>query len=175
VQAELKRIQRRYAITFILVTHDQGEAIAVSDRILVMQQGRIIQDGTPEDVYERPVSRFVAEFMGSANQLHVTRRDGALVDGPFGPLQLGKAPPWQEGHLAIRLEDIEVRDAQPAVNGFAAVIAERLFRGDHWELRVQVGDCPQALRVMTNPDQHHVEGQTVWIELPPAYLMILED
>jgi spermidine/putrescine transport system ATP-binding protein len=174
VQAELKRIQRHAGITFILVTHDQDEAIAVSDRILIMHQGAIVQDGTPEEVYERPVNRFVADFLGVGNRLAVTG-DGssAVVQGPFGPLRLPAPPPWRAGTLAVRLEDIEVRDAQPAVNGFAATVSERLFRGDHWELRVLVGQT--TLSVMTNPDQHHHEGQQVWIELPPAYLVPLAD
>ena len=174
VQGELKRIQRKYQITFILVTHDQDEAIAVSDRILIMQEGRIAQDGTPEEVYERPVSRFVAEFMGSANLLTARCQGRPEAECGFGPLHLPAPAPWSEGHLAIRPEDIEVREAQPAVNGVHGRIAERLFRGDHWELQVAVaGDV--RLRVIAEPDQHHSEGQEVWLELPPDDLLVLRD
>ena len=174
VEVELKRIQRRYDITFILVTHDQDEAIAVSDRILIMHGGSIIQDGTPEQVYERPVNQFVAEFMGVGNRFPVTSDGSDTVQGPFGPLRLEAPPPWRQGTLAVRLEDIEVRDQQPAVNGFQAVIEERLFRGDYWELRARVGQAP-PLVIMVNPDQIYHEGQTVWIELPPSNIIPLAD
>ncbi len=174
VQGELKRIQRQYQITFILVTHDQDEAIAVSDRILIMQDGGIAQDGTPEEVYERPVSRFVAEFMGSANLLTARCAQAPLALCSFGQLHLPAPAPWSDGHLAIRPEDIEVRDAEPVVNGVRGRIAERLFRGDHWELQVAVG-TDTKLRVTTEPDQHHSEGQEVWLELPPDDLLVLRD
>jgi spermidine/putrescine transport system ATP-binding protein len=174
VQAELKRIQRQYQITFILVTHDQDEAIAVSDRILIMQDGGIVQDGSPEEVYERPVSRFVAEFIGSANLLPASCDGTPLAVCAFGPLHLPAPATWSAGHLAIRPEDIEVRTERPSVNGIRGTISERLFRGDHWELLVDAG-AGQPLRVMTEPDQHHGEGEVVWLELPPDDLLILRD
>jgi len=174
VQAELKRIQRQYQITFILVTHDQDEAIAVSDRILIMQDGRIVQDGSPEEVYERPVSRFVAEFIGSANILAARCPGTPIAVCAFGPLHIPAPAPWSDGHLAIRPEDIEVRAAEPAVNGVRGMISERLFRGDHWELLVDV-KADHPLRVMTEPDQHHSEGEAVWLELPPDDLLVLRD
>ena len=174
VQGELKRIQRQYQTTFILVTHDQDEAIAVSDRILIMQEGRIAQDGTPEAVYERPVSRFVAEFMGSANLLAARCPGKPIAVCVFGALHLPAPAPWSEGHIAIRPEDIEVRESEPAVNGVRGRVSERLFRGDHWELAVTVaGDA--KLRIITEPDQHHSEGQEVWLELPPDDLLVLRD
>ncbi len=174
VQGELKRIQRQYEITFILVTHDQDEAIAVSDRILIMQEGSIAQDGTPEEVYERPVSRFVAEFMGSANLIPARCPGTPVAVCGFGALHLPAPAPWSQGHLAIRPEDIEVREAEPAVNGVRGLISERLFRGDHWELLIRVGEGT-SLRVMTEPDQQHHEGQHVWLELPPDDLLVLRD
>ncbi|MBN8525299.1 MAG: ABC transporter ATP-binding protein [Planctomycetes bacterium] len=174
VQAELKRIQRQYQITFILVTHDQDEAIAVSDRILIMKDGRIEQDGSPEEVYERPVSRFVAEFMGSANVLTATCDGSDTAACGFAPLRLAAPAPWRQGHIAIRPEDIEVREIQPAVNGVRGTISERLFRGDHWELLVDVhGEHP--MRVITEPDQVHSEGEEIWLELPPDDLLVLRD
>jgi len=89
MQVELKRIQRETAVTFLLVTHDQEEALSLSDRIAVMDGGRILQIGTPADIYERPRSRFVADFMG-ANVL-----PGALI---------GHAAPY----VAIRPERVTV-------------------------------------------------------------------
>ncbi len=172
VQVELKRIQRQYRITFVLVTHDQDEAIAVSDRILIMNKGRIEQDGTPEQVYERPVTRFVAEFMGSANIIPATRSTADRVATALGDLTVASTPLWQQGTLAIRPEDIEIRH-QPGANHLPGTITDRLFRGDHWELIVQLAG--QTLRVSTEPDQVNTVGEAVHLELPPDDLLVLRD
>ena len=173
LQMELRALQRKTDTTFLLVTHDQDEAIAVSDRILVMDGGTIVQDGTAEDVWDRPVSRFVASFLGRANLLSVRRISATSVLGPLGPLVVPRDPPWQEGTLAIRPEDIEVRETRPEVNGLRGVVSIRLFRGDHWELAVECG--PIVLRVLTETDTHHEAGQEVWLELPPDDIQVLRD
>ena len=85
MQLELKRIQREVGITFIFVTHDQGEALTMSDRIAVMSRGRVEQIGTPTEIYDDPASIFVAGFIGSANLLPGTLRaapNGAAGRGP---------------------------------------------------------------------------------------------
>lgn len=173
LQLELRALQRKTDMTFILVTHDQDEAIAVSDRILVMDGGRIEQDGSAEEVWDRPVSRFVASFLGRANLLSGIRSSSTSVRTPVGPLVVPRDPPWAEGTLAIRPEDIEVRDAQPEVNGLRGTVAIRLFRGDHWELSVECG--PLSLRVLTETDTLHEAGQEVWLELPPDDIQVLRD
>jgi spermidine/putrescine transport system ATP-binding protein len=173
LQMELRALQRKTDTTFILVTHDQDEAIAVSDRILVMDGGRIVQDGSAEEVWDRPVSKFVASFLGRANLLSVRRASANTVESPVGPLVVPRDPPWSEGTLAIRPEDIEVREDQPAVNGIRGTVGIRLFRGDHWELSVDCG--PVALRVLTETDTHHEAGQEVWLELPPDDIQVLQD
>ena len=176
LQAELRRLQRRVATTFVLVTHDQDEAIAVSDRILVMRDGCIEQEGTPEEVYERPASRFVAGFLGRANLLDC-QRDGTGVRTAWGAFAVAAAPAWTSGTCAIRPEDIEVHPAPPPVNGVPAVILERLFRGDHWELLAGVGGGGQAqtLRVLTPPDRQHRVGEACWLALPVDDLLVLRD
>src|SRR4051812_47716459 len=87
MQVELKRIQREVGITFVYVTHDQGEALTMSDRIAVMEAGLIDQLGTPREIYERPATRFVAGFIGTSNLLEGTVRgvDGGLAVLTFGP------------------------------------------------------------------------------------------
>lgn len=172
VQVELKRIQKQYNITFVLVTHDQDEAIAVSDRILIMNHGRIEQDGTPEEVYERPVTRFVAEFMGSANIIEAQRISAERVTTAHGELFVAAAPKWEKGTLAIRPEDIEVRQ-QAGPNHVQGTISDRLFRGDHWELIVMLPGG--IMRVSTEPDQVHRVGETLFLELPPDDLLVLRD
>jgi spermidine/putrescine transport system ATP-binding protein len=89
MRVELKTIQRELGITTIFVTHDQAEALAMSDRIVVMHEGRKEQDGTPQDVYARPRSRFVAGFLGHPNFLDGCLEDG---DGPFAWLQVDRGP-----------------------------------------------------------------------------------
>jgi spermidine/putrescine transport system ATP-binding protein len=173
LQMELRALQRKTDTTFLLVTHDQDEAIAVSDRILVMDGGSIVQDGSAEDVWDRPVSRFVASFLGRANLLSAQRLSESAVHTPLGTLEVHRDPPWTEGTLAIRPEDIEVREAKPETNGVRGTVAIRLFRGDHWELAVECG--PLALRVLTETDTHHEAGQELWLELPPDDIQVLRD
>ncbi len=184
VQVELKRIQRQYNTTFVLVTHDQDEAIAVSDRILIMNQGRIEQDGTAEEVYERPVSRFVAEFMGSANIIPAKRLADHRVATAFGELAVATIPAWTSGTVAIRPEDIEVRHVA-GPNHLPGIISDRLFRGDHWDLIVEItagsgtstiaAVSAPTLRVSTEPDQVNRVGEAVFLELPNDDLLVLRD
>ena len=107
VQVELRRLQRKLGQTFILVTHDQAEALVVSDRIAVMSEGRIIQYGTPKEVYEQPKTCFVAEFLGAANLIQGRETNGG-VETEIGFLHLNNAPNWESGTVAIRPERIRI-------------------------------------------------------------------
>ncbi len=138
MQAELKRIQRETGITFVLVTHDQEEALSMSDRIAVMENGRVLQLGAPDDIYERPNCRFVADFIGEANVL-----PGGLVglDAPFAAIRpervvimLGSESAGQAGlmvqaGLAGRITDVTYLGATTscvvALDGGAIVKVER--------------------------------------------------
>jgi spermidine/putrescine transport system ATP-binding protein len=117
MQTELKRIQRDVGITFVYVTHDQGEALVMSDRIAVMDAGRVQQLGTPEDIYERPTNRFVAGFIGSSNHLSGTVsavRDGLATvdvgaeDRLVVPLRDDLVQVDRETHVTVRPEKITV-------------------------------------------------------------------
>lgn len=173
LQAELKTLQRNTQITFVLVTHDQDEAIAVSDRILLMNQGVIEQEGTPEQVYEHPVSRFAAEFLGHANILNAQSLNDLEVSTPIGHLVVSTQPRWKKGTLAIRPEDILVLDEGDRQNSIPGTIQEYLYRGDHWELRVACHQ--QVIRVMTPPNQDHTIGKSVFLQLPQEHLQVLRD
>jgi spermidine/putrescine transport system ATP-binding protein len=176
VQLELRRLQRRLGKTFMLVTHDQDEAMTVSDRILVMRGGQIEQSGTPEDVYEHPVSRFVAEFLGSANLLAATAVNGH-VETPVGSLTVRRVPAWHEGTVAIRPERIRLLSAAPATNAVSGKIRECVFRGDHLDLFVTTdhADSGAGLRVRTAAAPALEAGKPVWLELPPEHLEVLND
>jgi spermidine/putrescine transport system ATP-binding protein len=169
VQLELKRLQRRLGTTFLLVTHDQDEAMVVSDDILVMQGGRIVQHGSPREVYERPSSRFVAEFLGSAN-LIPARWEGGRARCEAGELTPSTTPTWAEGTLAIRPERIAIRDGAPAANGVRARVREAVFRGDVVDLFCD----PASLRVRIPAGAAPVAGDEVWLELAPAHLHPLD-
>lgn len=170
VQIEIRRLQRKLGKTFILVTHDQDEAMTVSDRIMVMNNGTIEQSGTPTDVYEHPVSRFVAQFLGSANLID-GERSATGVTTRLGQLRARRIPPWQKGTLAIRPERIRVAHQTPASNAFRTVVKEMIYRGDHYDVFVE----PGALRVRVSPGEPLRVGQRIWLELPPEHLEVLTD
>jgi spermidine/putrescine transport system ATP-binding protein len=174
VQIELRRLQRRLEKTFILVTHDQDEAMTVADRLVVMNAGRIEQAGRPREIYEKPFSRFVAEFIGSANLIPAEQNGKAHELGlvtPLGVLVVTRKPDWQRGTLAIRPERIAVRDTPPRINGIQVAVRDWVYRGDHLDIWVE----PGPLRLRTSPLVTVSRDQPLWIELPPDHLEILVD
>ncbi|WP_292534049.1 ABC transporter ATP-binding protein, partial [Mesorhizobium sp.] len=129
MQFEIRKLQQELGITTIYVTHDQREALTMSDRIAVMNAGRIEQLDAPQPIYQRPTSRFVAEFMGESNII-----PAALVE-PFGSL-----PPFV-GTLVIRAENLALEREAAGGDGVAIKgrVATHAFRGETWHLRLTVG------------------------------------
>lgn len=168
VQLELRRLQRRLGKTFVLVTHDQNEAMTVSDRIFVMREARIVQSGPPSEVYDRPVNRFVAEFLGTTNMIPAWRNNGS-VHTDMGTLAPRAHPSWERGALCIRPERILVRAAKPESNGVRAIVSEVIYRGDHLDVFVQ----PGSLHLRSSPGASLKPGQQVWLELPSRHLEAL--
>ena len=122
LQIELKRIQVEVGITFVYVTHDQEEALTMSDRIAVMHAGKVEQLGTPEELYERPSTRFVADFIGTTNLLRGrVGSDGSvrLSSGEIAPCVLDGAASGSEVELSVRPESISIvpRDTIGAIRG----------------------------------------------------------
>ena len=143
MQLELKRIQRESGITFIFVTHDQEEALTMSDRIAVMRAGEILQLGTPEDIYNEPQNAFVADFIGDSDILSGTMiRDGLVhflgcdfrcVDSGFGENA--------EVDIVLRPEDVKLKPIDDPVTGVPqGVVESLLFKGVHYEMKVRVGE-----------------------------------
>ncbi len=152
---ELKRIQRELRLTTIYVTHDQSEALAMSHEIAVMSEGRIVQLGSPRDIYERPQSRFVADFIGSTNFLDGTvvgrGPDGAdrpgdwLVQTVVGPLRVLSTADLRNGDkvaVSIRPEDIDLSPEPFAVeddtNHLTGIVDSKVFLGEHIDFQVKV-------------------------------------
>jgi spermidine/putrescine transport system ATP-binding protein len=176
VQEELRRLQRELKQTFILVTHDQDEAMVVSDRIAVMRDGLIEQVGEAREVYSRPRNQFVAEFLGAANIIQA-RRDGGQMVTSLGAFDLTAAPAWETGHLAIRPESIQLGEP-PADdrNWVRAQVCEAIYRGQSLDVWLSPGfgqdNC--RVRVRTNAKNHLRPGDQVSIFFPPEDLVALD-
>ncbi|MDR1922157.1 MAG: ABC transporter ATP-binding protein [Candidatus Adiutrix sp.] len=181
VQEDLRRLQRAVGQTFILVTHDQDEAMVVSDRIAVMKDGLVEQVGDPREVYSKPRNKFVAEFLGAANIIQA-RRDGGRVVTTLGSFDLSTAPQWDEGALAIRPEHILLGDApQSDANWVQAEVREAIYRGQSLDLWLAAAsernDCldPLRLRVRTHSKGRLAPGDQVSLFFPPEDLVALEN
>jgi spermidine/putrescine transport system ATP-binding protein len=171
VQLDLRRLQRALGKTFVLVTHDQDEAMTVSDRVVLMNKGRIEQQGPTAEVYERPRNRFVAEFFGAANILQAERIGAMLVFTTVGSLRVQTPPSWESGTIAIHPEWIELCNEEPQENGVRGVVRESFYRGDHVEIILD----PGPLRVQVNPRWRLDPGTSVWLALPAERLEVLVD
>ncbi|GAP02831.1 spermidine/putrescine ABC transporter ATPase [Fructobacillus pseudoficulneus] len=151
MQQELRNIQKRLGITFVFVTHDQEEALAMSDWIFVMNDGLIQQNGTPEDIYDEPINHFVADFIGETNIVPGIMKEDYLVHfvgKDFENVDAGMRPNEQV-EVVLRPEDLDLTDID---NGKLVVtIKDQSFRGDYYEI-VAVDDDLNSWQVQaTNP------------------------
>jgi spermidine/putrescine transport system ATP-binding protein len=139
LQIELAQIHKEVGTTFVFVTHDQEEAMAMADRIAVMNEGRIEQIGTPEEIYRRPASRFVADFIGESNFLDI-ERDGrnrvVARDGSQVPCQ-PPAGEWRTATLMIRPEDVQVLAGNGHREGLTGTVVRSAFLGSFTRVAVQ--------------------------------------
>jgi len=174
---ELRAIQRSVGITTVFVTHDQAEALGLSDRIAVMSRGRIEQLGTPRDVYERPATRFVADFIGASTILRgraigadlVALSPGLTIKvSAVGALAMGR-----EVELAIRPERVHLA-AAPGTDTAAARIEGLVYQGALTEVTARLGDGQQVRAFVTEPAPLPLApGQTVHLSLPADAFMVL--
>ena len=174
MQIELKRLQRETGITFIFVTHDQEEALTMSDRIAVMSAGRIRQTGTPREVYTRPADRFVAGFIGETNFLEAVS-DGTTLTLGSARLPAGPDMPPGPVHLAIRPEQVRLKDAGTPGAVPATVGALVYFGTDtHCHLRLDSGEGLVArLQSPSSGDVMLREGERVGLEFAPGALQVV--
>ncbi|MGE5129640.1 MAG: ABC transporter ATP-binding protein [Sphingomonadaceae bacterium] len=167
---EIRDVQRRLGITTIYVTHNQAEAMLVSDRIGVMRDGLLLQVGTPEDIYSRPRDEFVAGFFGKANLLRGEAGSSGLRVGG-STLALARPPAPGPATLLIRPEALQfAQDGDNVVQGEVQRIA---FLGGHVEYEVRVEALGATLRVQTPSTVPHRTGR-VSLRLPPDRLIPLE-
>jgi ABC-type Fe3+/spermidine/putrescine transport system ATPase subunit len=183
MRLEIKELQYRLGITSVYVTHDQEEALAISDRVIVMNTGIIEQIGTPGDIYDRPRSVFVADFVGAANLIRGTlRRDlappglitletatGAIVHGCDNGRSVGTA-----GAFSVRTVYPWLRPERPpeARNVWKVRINRRVFLGDFVQYLVAWGD--EQLVIRRPPTERFDEGATVYMGIAPEHCVLLE-
>tara|TARA_B100000029_G_scaffold516322_1_gene628687 strand:+ start:15314 stop:16435 length:1122 start_codon:yes stop_codon:yes gene_type:complete len=185
MQDELRRLHKSLGNTFIFVTHDQGEAMAMSDRIAVMDQGNILQVGTPEDIYETPRTRFVADFVGHTNVFdgHVTKIEDngeclvsclSLVFRCVAPKELAIDQPVS---IALRFENVSVEDVVNRADGtsLSVLVTEKMYLGGMFRLKTITEDGTEltADTPISSKAQSISEGDKIKISWNPNDLSVL--
>lgn len=182
MQIELKRLQKQLGITFIYITHDQEEALNMSDRIAVMREGRFEQIGTPAQVYDRPDTAYVAAFVGAANILQgkaVSVRDSLVTVGFEGGVGLApvrkKAPaPGEPVCLAVRSEQIELSAQADAPDfGICATVREKSFAGGMLRIAVTLPGGQEIVASRHGIDSELAPGQQVRVGWNPEHAVIV--
>ena len=183
MQHELKRLQKQLGITFIYITHDQEEAINMSDRIAVMRDGRLIQLGTPAEVYHSPRTAFVAEFVGNANVLRGTlcESEGALVrvalagGSAWARRQDGILPAAGERvALAVRSENIEILPEE-GEQGLLAEVREKAFAGGMLRITLALQDGSELSVSRHGIDSNITPGQRVRATWPGELAVLVDE
>ncbi len=134
MQYELRELQQRLGITFIFVTHDQEEALAMSDEIFVMSKGEVVQSGTPVDIYDEPINRFVADFIGESNIVDGVMKEDYLVEFVGKEFECADAGmrPNEKVEIVIRPEDLSLTSIEKGK--LTVEVDTQLFRGVHYEI-----------------------------------------
>jgi spermidine/putrescine transport system ATP-binding protein len=183
MQVELKQIQREVGITFIYVTHDQEEALSMSDRIAVMNEGRVIQCGAPEDVYERPREEFVAGFIGISNLLEGVAEEGGMVQIASGQRLPAPLPddcrPGERVNLSVRPEKIALdEEVEAGMVDLEGTVEARVYLGVTTQVTVSLGNGARlvALEQATHrarADDRWEPGMRVRLGWRPEHCLIL--
>ena len=174
-RAFLRELIVRLGLSALMVTHDQAEAMAISDRILLLNNGKIEQQGTPQSMYEAPDTLFTAEFMGSNNRIpaQVVQRDGAAARLQVGGMALnatarGAGGAGAAGNTAalIRVEEVRIGRA-PVDNGIQLPLSTCMYLGDRWECLFKSGEA--NVRAYS---RHRIDPGNYWLEMPAEKLWV---
>lgn len=177
---ELRNIQERTGVTAICVTHDQSEAMVLSDKIVVMRDGRIEQEGTPREIYERPRTEFTARFIGLSNLIGISgiepSGNGLRGRAAFGEIVFpdGTMETQKIAKLSVRPEDVVVSTARPdnLPNAFPAEIKTLVYQGETVAMFADVGG--QEIRVHVGRGLEAAEGDRVFLAFHPSRLVPVE-
>jgi spermidine/putrescine transport system ATP-binding protein len=182
MQVELKQIQREVGITFVYVTHDQEEALSMSDRIAVMNAGRVAQCGPPEEIYERPSEEFVAGFIGISNLIEGVAEEGGtvrLADGTRVPAPLpDDCDAGETVRISVRPEKIAVEEIEDGMVSVEGTIEARVYLGVMTQITVSLGDGARmvALEQATyraRADDRWEPGNTIKLGWHPEHCLVL--
>ncbi|MBN2035023.1 MAG: ABC transporter ATP-binding protein [Deltaproteobacteria bacterium] len=182
---EIKSLVKRMGITSVYVTHDQAEAMVISDRIVVMESGNVVQIGNPQEIYEKPANRFVADFIGTMNFIpcNITRflpdKKMAHISTDFSQDILCRTPdtgattPGKQIYASIRPEDVQIFSEPPqdTANLFRGTIAHKAYLGNFLFFFVSVNGT--MIRVQAPHHLPHEEGREIYVFLNPQKCMIL--
>ncbi len=176
MRLELRELQRTLRTTSVYVTHDQIEAMVISDRISVMHRGRVLQTGTARELYERPADPFVADFLGASNFLRGRVADGRIL--AEGGLTIAGPIPDDAGSdgevlVSLRPERVTLHSTAPDVptNCWRGELVGQVFAGDHVLCRVMVGG--HEMRVRVDPFVTLENGKTVWLHIPAEKVTVI--
>lgn len=179
LQFELRALQQRLGMTFVFVTHDQEEAMVMSDRIAVLNDGKIQQVGTPQEVYETPVNRFVASFMGHDNLFDISAQEGRRVETALGELISESS---REGKVAlIRPETIELSlpgtpgvEPSAKLNRLEGDVIGRYYHGATVEYELACGEAEILVEERNSGDRLFKVGSRVQIEIYPEDVVVID-
>ncbi|MBL1084994.1 ABC transporter ATP-binding protein [Streptomyces actinomycinicus] len=166
---ELRELFGRLGTTVLAVTHDQGEAFALADRVVVMRDGRIAQTGTPLEVWQRPADAFVARFLGFDNVAGATVA-GAAADSPWGKLPVPDGSAQGNRTVLVRPAGVRLR---PADQGLPCTVTARTFKGTHVSVLLQPEDAPRLEAACALRDAPEA-GATVGVEFDAAEIVVLD-
>jgi len=188
MRLEIRRITKAFGLTAVYVTHDREEALSMADRMAVMKDGRLLQVGSPKDLYQHPNSLEVAAFIGEANclsgQVLGATEDPMIyaVETPYGRLLARKTQeqwlplPRTEAHLMLRPEAIRPGTPSPESNGFYGTLVETLYLGASVQYRVRLKDGVLIQWLVQHPrGDLRTEGESLWLEVDSTDLLMLED
>jgi spermidine/putrescine transport system ATP-binding protein len=181
MQVELKRIQREVGITFVYVTHDQEEALAMSDRLAVMRDGVVEQLGPPEEIYEHPARPFVAGFIGISNLLPAVVENGGvrLANGVHVPAPVPDGvPAGADVQLSVRPEKLLVDELEPGMAEVEGTVAERVYTGTATQLIVELAPGARLVALEQNTARARADdrwelGDRVRIGWRPEHAQVL--
>ncbi len=170
MQKELRRMQKQLGITFVFVTHDQEEALTMSDRVVVMDKGKIQQVGTPQDIYNEPKNAFVADFIGESNILDGIMKDDYLVDFSGNTFKcLDKGFEKNENvDVVVRPEDVDIVDPEKGMLKGVVTLVD--FLGVHYEIIVDIG----GFKWMIQTTDEHKVGDNVGLFIEPDAIHIMK-
>ena len=179
---EIKRLQRELGLTTVYVTHDQGEALALSHEIAVMSEGRIVQIGSPRAIYERPGSQFVADFVGLTNFIDAVVEQPDPADGLYrvaseiGTICVFSNEPLARGDkvlISIRPEDIELSESPlEGANALEAKADQKVFLGEYTDFHVKIG--ARSLLARAHPSLTTPVGQTLYTRMNPQKCILIK-